>query len=81
MFDWAIGSCNEVETQLKMVLKLGYVEASKYEKIRNEVIEIRKMLFGVIKFLEKEREVGEGKKKKKGVDLKRYFGGCCYGFE
>ena len=61
----SIGSCNEVETQLKMVLKLGYVEVSKYDEVRNEVIEIRKMLFGVIKFLEKKKKEEEEKKKKR----------------
>jgi len=55
----AIGSCNEVETQLKMVFKLGYIGEEKFGEVRNEVIEIRKMLFGVIKFLEKNKEKKE----------------------
>ena len=61
----AIGSCNEVETQLKMVFKLGYVEDAEFEKVKSEVIEIRRMLFGVIKFLEKKKKVEEEKKKGK----------------
>ena len=61
----AIGSCNEVETQLKMVFKLGYVGEKKFEEVRDEVIEIRRMLFGVIKFLEKREKEEEEKKEKK----------------
>ena len=57
----AIGSCNEVETQLKMVFKLGYVDEEKFGEIKDEVIEIRKMLFGVIKFLERRKKDGEDK--------------------
>lgn len=49
----AIGSCNELETQLKMVEKLGYVPTGDTEELKNEVVEIRKMIFGVIKFLGK----------------------------
>ena len=58
----AIGSCNEVETQLKMVLKLGYIDEKKFEEVKGEVIEIRKMLFGVIKFLERKRDKDKKKK-------------------
>lgn len=49
----------KVETQLKMAFKLGYIGDSEFEKVRNEVIEIRRMLFGVIKFLEKKRDEEE----------------------
>ncbi len=61
----AIGSCNEVETQLKMVLKLGYVDSERFKEVRGEVVEIRRMIFGVKKFLKKkqkeEKEKGEKK--------------------
>ena len=64
--DCAIGSCNEVETQLKMALELDYVDNEEFEKIKGEVVEIRKMIFGVKKFLEKKKKEEEEKKKKKG---------------
>ena len=55
----AIGSCNEVETQLKMVFKLGYVDSVEFDRVSGKVVEIRKMLFGVIKFLEKKKKEEE----------------------
>lgn len=52
----AIGSANELESQIKMVGKLGYVGDKELEKLRSEVVEIRRMIFGVIKFLGKKRD-------------------------
>ena len=52
----AIGSANELEVQLKMVDGLGYLEKEEVAKVRDEVVEIRKMVFGVIKFLEKNKD-------------------------
>lgn len=52
----AIGSANELETQLKMVGKLGYVVDGEVRKLGDEVVEIRRMIFGVIRFLEKKKE-------------------------
>lgn len=52
----AIGSANELEAQLKMVGRLGYLSEGEIEKVINEVVEIRKMIFGVIKFLEKKKD-------------------------
>ena len=57
----SIGSCNEVETQLKMAFELGYLDKDEFDKVRKEVIEIRKMLFGVKKFLER-KKLGEKEK-------------------
>ncbi len=49
----AIGSANELEAQIEMVGKLRYFKNGEEGELKNEVIEIRRMLFGVIKFLEK----------------------------
>lgn len=49
----AIGSCNELETQLKMVLVKACGKTEDVKKVADEVVEIRKMIFGVKKFLEK----------------------------
>ena len=60
----SIGSCNEVETQLRMAFELGYFDKTEFDKVRGEVVEIRKMLFGVIKFLEKKRDRDKKTKEK-----------------
>ena len=46
-----------------MAFKLEYVKEVEFSKVKNEVIEIRKMLFGVIKFLEKKKDREEEKKR------------------
>ena len=45
----AYGSCDELEYQLLLSKDLEYINESKYEKIFNEVVEIRKMLFRLIR--------------------------------
>jgi len=57
----AVGSANELETQLKMVGKLGYVESRDVERLASEVVEIRRMIFGVIKFLKEKNDVVENR--------------------
>jgi len=52
----AVGSANELEAQLKMVRRLGYVDNEGVGKLRDEVVEIRRMIFGVIRFLGRKRD-------------------------
>lgn len=45
----ANGSCNEVDTFLVIALKLNYFKEEKYNDLYNELIIIRKMIFGLMK--------------------------------
>ena len=44
----SLGSSNEVEYQLLLAYDLGYITPSEYEKLKDEILEIRKMLIGFI---------------------------------
>jgi len=44
----AYGSCDELEYQLLLSKDLEYINISKYKELFNEVVEIRKMLFGLL---------------------------------
>jgi len=46
----AVGSSSELEAQIGRVLKLGYLREGEGDKMSNEVIEIRKMLLGFMKW-------------------------------
>jgi four helix bundle protein len=49
----AIGSANELKTQIISVDKLGYLREGEAERIVDELNEIGKMISGVIRFLRK----------------------------
>ena len=52
----ALGSVNEVETQVESVDRLGYLEGGEGEMLFGELVEIKKMINGVIRFV-KEKDV------------------------
>lgn len=51
--DIALGSAYEVETQLLIASKVGYIDCEKYNELHNGIIEIEKQLSGLIKSIRK----------------------------
>jgi len=49
----AKGSLYEVETQLYLALDLGFIKENQTEEILNQIITVRKLIIGFIKYLEK----------------------------
>ncbi|MBR1491270.1 MAG: four helix bundle protein [Bacteroidaceae bacterium] len=49
--DTALGSAYEVETQLLIANKVGYIENEKYNELHNRIIDIEKQLAGLIRSL------------------------------
>ena len=49
--DTALGSAYEVETQLLIASKVGYIDNEKYNELYNGIIEIEKQLAGLIRSL------------------------------
>lgn len=49
--DIALGSSYEVETQLLIARKVGYIDNEKYNELYNGIIEIEKQLAGLIRSL------------------------------
>lgn len=49
--DMALGSAYEVETQLLISNKIGYVDIEKYGELRNIVVDIERQLTGLIRSL------------------------------
>ena len=49
--DIALGSAAELETQLLIALKLGYLEQPAYDKLIAELTEINRMLYGLLRCL------------------------------
>ena len=47
----ALGSISEVDTQLLICLKLDYINQENYNRLGNEITNIRKMILGLRKFL------------------------------
>jgi len=47
----SLGSLAEIETQIILSQELGYLQAPKAEKVMPLILEIRKMLYGLIKSL------------------------------
>lgn len=47
----ASGSCNELETQILISIKLGYVEKSNYTAIASKIVSIQNMLYKLQKSL------------------------------
>ena len=47
--DTALGSAYEVETQLLIANKVGYIKNENYNELYNEIIEIEKQLAGLIR--------------------------------
>lgn len=52
--DTALGSAYEVETQLLIAYKVGYVDNDKYNELNNGITEIQKQLAGLIRSLRSE---------------------------
>lgn len=50
----AKGSAYELETQLYLAEDLGFVESSEFELTLNQLVSVRKLIIGYIKYLEKE---------------------------
>jgi four helix bundle protein len=48
----AQGSCSELETELLIASKLGYLETGAFESLRNESSNIGRMLIGLSRYLE-----------------------------
>ncbi|NTW34520.1 MAG: four helix bundle protein [Bacteroidetes bacterium] len=46
----ALGSSFEIETQLAIANKIGYLNDIAYEKLNNELTEIQKMIYGLQKY-------------------------------
>ena len=49
--DTALGSAYEVETQLLIANKIGYIDIDKYKELHNGIINIEKQLAGLIRSL------------------------------
>ncbi len=49
--DTALGSAYEVETQLLIANKIGYIDSEKYNELHNGIIDIEKQLAGLIRSL------------------------------
>jgi len=49
----AKGSLYEVETQLYLALDLGFIEENEIEQVLIQLITVRKLIIGFIKYLEK----------------------------
>ena len=49
--DTALGSAYEVETQLLIANKIGYIDIDKYNELHSAVIEIEKQIVGLIRTL------------------------------
>ena len=49
--DMALGSAYEVETQLLIANKVGYIDTEKYKELHNGIIEIEKQIVGLIRIL------------------------------
>lgn len=47
----ALGSISELETQFIICSKVGYIEIDQFDKINLDLTEIRKMVLGLIKYL------------------------------
>ncbi len=51
----SLGSISEVETQLIISKNLEYLNENEFETLQNKLIEIRKMLLGLIKYFDKQK--------------------------
>ena len=47
--DTSLGSAYEVETQLRIANKIGYIDNEKYNELYNGIVEIEKQLAGLIR--------------------------------
>ncbi len=45
----AAGSASEIDTQVELALRLGYLKANEIEKITQDLEQVSKMIFGLIK--------------------------------
>jgi len=46
--DIALGSAAELETQLEIALKIGYLQQNEFDPLLNELTEIVRMLYGLL---------------------------------
>ncbi len=49
----ALGSASETLYWAEYAAMLGYIESNKYEKLKKDIIEIQKMLWGYLKYVQK----------------------------
>jgi four helix bundle protein len=47
----AVGSCNELESHLRLGKKVGFVRPQDFERLNSQMEEVRKMLSGLIRYL------------------------------
>lgn len=55
----AKGSAGEVRTQLHLSHELKYISSDDYNKINNNILEISRMIFGLIEYLKKSKIKGD----------------------
>ena len=53
--DTSLGSAYEVETQLLIANKIGYIDNENYNELNKEIIDIQKQLVGLIRSIRSER--------------------------
>ena len=49
----SLGSLAELDTHLEIARRLGYLGQSEYHPLNNQVVQLRKMLYGLIKSIPK----------------------------
>ncbi len=53
--DTSLGSAYEVETQLLIANKIGYIDNENYNELNKEIIDIQKQIVGLIRSVRSER--------------------------
>ena len=52
----AVGSCNELEDHVETASDVDYLPTALVAKLQKDISEIRKMLYGLIKYVERPEE-------------------------
>ena len=47
----AFGSMSEIDTQIEISLRLQYLDSEKYESVENKIVQVNKLLSGLIRKL------------------------------
>jgi four helix bundle protein len=55
--DIALGSAAELETQLEIALKIGYIPQTDFDSLLNELTEIVRMLYGLLNKVQPDRHI------------------------
>ena len=51
----AIGSCAEVDTQLELAHRLGFVKSENHERAEDELDRVKSLIYGLLKFVSKKQ--------------------------